>query len=357
MSTNENGGRCCDASCPCQEKIRSLEETVKQFMTAFAEQESRLRAVENELKDRAFVSDVLESTSRNSEIPTGHSEVSHGGAMYDDVRNQIISISQESNRCRDIFVTHLTDATHGTTEVKKNVIPFNCDLRMPMYDGKRFAYITETGWDKHCCRRFGRLDLESFTFEELTSIPAEPYKMFAPCTYGCYHNGTLYMSDYESQLCGYDVEKKKWRRFGITLPNAVDRRDGDGEGRHGVLMSDPNDDDHLYFIGSYVETGLYRIDFDEYTCTLMSKLPPGGHKSFDSLFVRPFPDSESFLVIVQTGGKEWHMYSSRTNKWKKLIGWAGPDQWCSRNFIVYANVTKTFYYHIKGHGHWEIVQL
>ena len=363
MSANENGERCCDAACPCQEKIRSLEEkmrsleeTLKQFMTIFAEQESRLRVVDNELKERAFIADVLESSSKESEIPTGDASAFHGGAVYDSVRKQIISVYQNSNKCRDVFVTHLTDATHGKTEVKKNVIPFETNVRNPIYDGSRFIYFIQAGWDNGTVlsvRRFGRLDLESFIFEELPSLPNQPFKSFAPVFYGCYHHGVVFTCDYDMHLCGYEVEKKSWRRFGIVLPLS-----GGEPWKHGNLLSDPSDEKHLYLLGSYTNTGIYRIDFDAYTCTLLSSAPRSSFRSYDATLVRPCSDSNTFVVIASMGGNDYHMYSSKTNKWKALPGWKGSGiAQHSRCFLVYAEDTKTFYYHIHGRKTWEVVQL
>jgi len=207
-----------------------------------------------ELKDRAFIADILESSSKGSDIPAGDSSVFHGGAIFDDVRKQIISVYQNSNKCRDIFVTRLSDAGHGTLEVKRNVIPFDSNVRNPIYDGSRFVYFVQAGWNNGavlCARRFGRLDLESFTFEELPSLPPEPFKCFAPVFYGCYHYGVVFLADSDMHLCGYEVDKKTWRRFGIVLPL------GGGEPwKHGNLLSDPTDEKHLYFLGSYTKTGI-----------------------------------------------------------------------------------------------------
>ena len=47
-----------------------------------------------------------------------------GGAVFDDARHIIVSISYDANWCRDVFVTQLSDATHGTTTCKKNLVPF-----------------------------------------------------------------------------------------------------------------------------------------------------------------------------------------------------------------------------------------
>ena len=316
----------------------------------FAQLERRIHILE----DRAFIADIIDSTSRDSGIPAGIPGARHGGAIFDEERNQIISVTTDSSNCRDVFVTHLTDANHGTTEVKKNVIPFDCQIRVPMYDGKRFVYFAERGWCNNqvvCGRRFGRLDLDSYSFKELATLPDDPFKMFAPCFHGCYHNGSVYMSDNESQLCRYIIERNEWRRCGIPLPVSG----GDGN-KYGYLLSDPSDENHLYLLGSCTKPGLYRIDFESFTCTMLSPTS-GALSSFDAILVRPRPESNIFAVVAVVGGSAWHAYSSKSNKWKALTDWKGPGcTWC-RGFLAYAQTTKTFYYHIHGQPTWEIVQL
>jgi len=321
-------------------QIQSIEE----LRAAVAELKRDVRALE----DRTFIGDILDSSSRDSGIPAGHTDAFHGGALYDETRNMIISVSQDSNKCRDVHVTHLGDRR---TEVRKNIIPFDCQFRVPMYDGQRFVYFTERARDNDdsvCGRRFGRMDLESLTFEELPPLPAEPFKTFAGTFHGCYHHGVIFMSDDECQICGYDIESGVWRRYGITLPIEGERW------KHGTLLSDPNDEHHLYLLGSYSKPGLYRIDFKSFTCTLLS-LTPGTVKCYDAVLVRSRPESSMFAIVAKTGEK-WHMYSSKSNKWKAL-DWKGPGISWSRDFLVYCQKTKTFYYHIHGQPTWEMVQL
>ena len=158
------------------------------------------------------------------------------------------------------------------------------------------------------------------------------------------------MSDSESQLCRYDIERNEWGRCGITLPN------GDGEPwRHGTLLSDPSDEHHLYFLGSYTKPGLYRIDFESHTYSLLA-LAPGRVMAFDCILVRPRSESDIFAVVAAVEGKAWHVYSSKSNKWKAL-DWKGPCNEWTRSYLVYAQTTKTFYYHIHGQPTFEIVQL
>jgi len=307
--------------------------------------ERRLR----EMEDKLFLADILDSASRDSGIPTGHTDAYHGAALLDEIRHQIISVSRDSNDCRDVFVTNLTTRS---TEVRRNIIPFNVRRRRPIYDGIRFVYFTEAGYNsdrsgEHLLhgRRFGRLNLESFSFEELAPIPEDPFKMFAPVFYGCFHHGVVYMADGDCQLCGYNVERNTWRRYGIILPS-------DGQWKQGSLLSDPTDEHRLYLLAV---TGLYRIDFETLTCTLLSPTPVPIY-TYDAALVRLRPDSEFFAVIV-SGSKGWYMYSSKTNKLKALDSWKPSGTHYTRNFLVYDNASKTFYYHIHGQSTWQIVQL
>ena len=325
----------------------------------YAQLERRLQALETKVEDRLFIADILESSSTDSGVPSGHSAATNGGAFYDEVRHQIISVYRESNNCRDIYITHLTDPFHGTNEVRRNVIPFDVKLRVPIYDGCRFAYFAESGWNDGeviCGRRFGRVDLDTFSFEELPPIPADPFQMFASVFYGCYHHGVVFMSDGESQLCGYDVERGIWKRYGITLPT-IPRSDLE-KYRHGTLISDPDDPMHLYLLSSYARPGFCRIDLEARTCTLLSPSPRRGtFDCYDSVLVRSRPGSDSFVIVVWGIGSSWHMWSSKTHKWKALSDWKEPQADRRRHFLVYAPDTKTFYYRVNGRSTWEAVKL
>jgi len=325
-------GRCSDPE--CQERV--------------AELERRFALLETTVVNWTFLTYILESLSKETEILTGHDDAYNCGAFFDDVRNQIVSFSWESNNCRDVFITHFRDSSHGSTEVVKNVIPFDIRVRTPMYDGKRYFYVPETGWENNelkTCRRFGRFDLESLTFQELASLPAE-FNMFAGIFYGCFFNGFVYIADNESQLCRYNVETNTWERYGITLPV------GGGDKWHlGELLTDSH---NLYIIGSF---GLYQIDLEGRRCINLSSVPDGLDGSRDVILVRPCPESDTFVIVANVAGNSWQLYSSKTGRWKALPDWKGPGITWSRNYLVYSRTTKTFYYHIHGKKTWECVQL
>ena len=324
---------------------RDIFDDIYQLLNANETEIRSLRSEVRSLRSEVLALMVPESSSRESQILTGHSDAWNGGAFLDPVRNQIISFSWESNKCCDFFVTQLRDATHGTTEVKRVDIPFDIRVRNPIYDGSRFFYLAESGYDNGTlrpCRRFGRVDLEDFSFEELAEIP----KDFAAVFHGCFLQGVICMADNESQLWGYSVDTNEWIRYGVALPFT----DGD-KWRHGILLSDGQ---CLYCLGSF---GLHRIEEDMRKCTLISSVPSGLAYTRDSILVLPYAESDCFMIVANVGGSKWSMYSSKTNKWKDLSDWDGPGTQNGRNFLVYSDATKTFYYHIHGKDRWQIVQL
>jgi len=306
---------------------------------------SRLRTAEDEL----FWLKLLHSGNVKSGIPTLHADARHGGAVI--VTNQtevlIISVSLESNQCRDVFITRLADATHGTTEKKENLIPFNNGYRQPMYDGDRYVYFTETTLEAGKGRRFGRLDVVKFTFEELSPLP-EGYKTFCYGFAGCCHFGAVYIPNADSQLCVYDVERNTWFQHGMTIPT-----EGQGWGR---FLSDPRDRSHLYCIGRCTMSNLYLIDLERRQHSILCPLPTQVNE-LDAALVRPSPESDVFVIVARMYDGTWYVFSSKTNTWNLLPSWKKYDNNWIRNFLVYSPASKTFYYHEHGSSTWDIVQL
>jgi hypothetical protein len=157
------------------------------------------------------------------------------------------------------------------------------------------------------------------------------------------------MADSSSQLCGYNIEKRTWSRIGIPLPLET-------ASLYGRLLSDPLDENHLYLLGRWSLSNLYRIDLAAHTCTLLCPTSVRVNE-FDAALVRATPDSEEFYIVAAMDGGSWSMYSSKHNSWKALPDWKKVSSDNIHNFLVYVPQTKTFYYHIRGRSTWEMVQL
>ena len=83
--------------------------------------------------------------------------------MFDDARHIIIvSTSHDANWCRDVFVTQLSDAEHGTTACKKNLIPFCSANHAPVFYGTKHVYFMEYLYQNGNRHRFGRVDVDTW---------------------------------------------------------------------------------------------------------------------------------------------------------------------------------------------------
>ena len=225
------------------------------------------------------------TTSSTSDVFTCHNDASCGGAIYDNTRNAIVSVSYGAYNCCNIYITSLDT---GTTTVKSNIIPYNVLNHAPVYDGKQYVYFMEYMPNNKVNKRFGRIDLETFEFEELQSIPD---KNFAALFSGCFHNGNIYAINGKSELYCYTVLERKWNRCGIRIPSA-----GDASGTR--LLNDPrNESRHIYMMRCGNQDGLYCIDLDEKTVYLLSKPPVAFDQLREALFIHTAYD-EFVLVIA-----------------------------------------------------------
>jgi len=306
-------------------------------------------AEKDQLEERVFVAELELSATKDSGILAGHSDAYRGGAIYDTVRNQIVSVSRASNNCRDVYLTRLNGPTNGKTELKKNAIPFDAFYRFPVYDGARYVYFTEATIDGGKGQKFGRLDLETGTFENLPALPTDPFKHFATGLGGCYSNGVVYMADADSYLCGYSVERAFWFKCGLVLPT-------DGEKQLGRLLSDPLNQRFLYFMGVESKSFLYQIDLKDLTCTILSPLPDKGDE-FSAVLVHPRTSSENFVIVAEMANGKWYMYYSKRNSWRYLSKWKTCSEDCIRSFLVYAPFVKSFFFHINKEKNWQCARV
>ena len=192
-----------------------IQTTLKQTQTKF---ETMERAHTKEQRASAawqVCSLDCQTKSKTTGIATGHEGATCGGAVFDDARHIIVSTSYGANWCRDVFVTQLSDATHGTTTCKKNLVPFSSTNHAPVFDGTKHVYFMERSNKDGNGHRFGRVDVDTWVFEELPQLPGTKFGVvFA----GCWHNGAVYAVDADKQLCAFDVAHNTWSRCGVQLP-------------------------------------------------------------------------------------------------------------------------------------------
>ena len=309
----------------------------------------RLQKLENQLfkvEARLFLAELELSSSYTSNIATSHNDAYHGGAVYDMNRQTIISVSRDSNNSRDIFLTKLTDPTHGSTQKLSNIIPFSAYYRFPVYDGKDSVYFTQFTDNQN---RFGYFDLKNNEFHELESLPGAH---FASPFSGCFNNGIVYYLDSQDQICGYDVEKRTWLRFYITLQT---HKNTQYQCVYGHLLSDPSDPQHLYYLAIKDQQSLFQIDLNTHTCILLCQLP--WNSFLNNTLLIPAPFSDGFIIITCIDDGSWYMYSSKNNTWKQISKWKKAYTEYVNSYLVYSPQYNTFYYHINGCSTWEMAQI
>jgi len=285
--------------------------------------------------------EALESSSSSiSDIPTGHNDAYYCGAICHNKQNIIISMSHGSNSCRDVFVTRLGDRT---TETKKGLIPFSTKYHAPVYDGTQHVYLMETceGGDGV---KFGRIDLDTFGFEELPSLFGKQFSMGFS---GCFHNGSVYAVVNTTDLCCYNVRNRKWSCCGIKLPVV-------GFALVRLLNNPNNKSQHFFMMGCGSKSGLYRIDLDKRSVDLISSPPACYDDNFhDALLIETESDK---YVIVATNGGAWYYYSFKKTSWTPLANWK-PVKGDWRNYLVFSQHAQSFYYHIDKEDKWETVHI
>ena len=285
---------------------------------------------------------IVNSSSSKTEIKTGHKDALDNGAFCDNRRNIIICMSYDSNLCRDVFVTHLDD---GTTEVKKGIVPFFSWYHPPVYDGRQYAYVMEDPYD-NSGRRFGRIDLDTFTFEELEPLPNGK---FAGIFNGCFHDGCVYAVDNKMELCCYNVSDGKWGCCSVKVPAS----NGDC---HAFLLDDFDNKRHFIHVMGYgSQTGLYRIDLDKHTLNLVSSPPCACNVNCRGASLVQIDDNE-FIVVAALMGGQWFCFSSKTGSWVALQKWK-PSSVNYARYLVYSPRMQSFYYHINCTDTWETVQI
>ena len=229
------------------------------------------------------------------------------------------------------------------TEVKQKLIPFDASCHSPVYDGARYVYFMQRGDE-----RFGRVDLESFTFKELSSLSSDK---FAQLSGGCFHRGNVYAVDFHASLCYYNVSDRKWNFPGIRVPKY-------DEDICVKLLNDPhNEANCIYMMSCYgSKGGLYRIDLDKRSVTLLSSPPVAYLYVKESLLVQL--DKDEFIVLAMLQDEIWYCYSSKNGSWTPLHNWKPCHSgFVYQSYLVFSPSMKSFFYHINWTDLWETVKL
>ena len=291
---------------------------------------------------------ISRTKSETTKIRAGHNFPVAGGAVCDSRRRLILSVSdtKESGFCCSVYLTSLEDAAVGTTKCTPACVPFRAGNHAPVYDGTKYVYFMEYSYDEGEGHRFGRLDIDTLTFEELAPLPGTK---FAITFSGCWHNNTVYALDNDQQLCEFDVESNKWSRCSIKIPSPH-------ENARVRLMSNPRDTRHIYAM--VANKGLFVIDLRGLLISsmeLVSSPPVPYDVAREALLVAA--DKETFVLVAALENGVWYAFDSFSSEWTKLSSWKPSPGSLNKNYLVFVPSVHSFYYHTTGSETWEAVSL
>jgi len=278
---------------------------------------------------------LRESRSAQSLIPTVEASSHDGSAFYDPGRNIIVAVSGNGNNCRDVCVTTVTDGTHGTTIRRADIIPFGSHGQYPIFDGVRYAYFCQSEDDDN--NRFGRLDLDNWTFEDLPSIPGS-FKEF--CS-GCCALGKIYAITDEDRMLEFDPATRAWNATPLHIRNEC------------RLLADPLNSGVFYALESN-GGGFFEIDGATFAKTLISS-PEDEldlNQNGEALIVA-LPDMSRVLFTCLSG--TWWCYLFERNEWIQLEHWDDAENGSAHLVIVPFGPSAL--YHQDETDHWLSVNL
>jgi len=294
--------------------------------------DANFKRMEKEAKITSLLSLGASTSSSTSSILTADQYSSNGGAIYDPVHKIILSVSGGCNNGRNLKITQMSDGTHGKSTVSAGVIPFQTAFQYPLFDGTKFTYFFQ---HDNPGNRFGRVNMDTLTFEELPSLPSG---IFLHCCGGCIHNDNIYVINNSNKICEYCVKTQEWKTLNITVP------------ARGRLLNNPNDSEGIYAIFSGQRFS--RINLENETISDLCKPPlrydlEGGNQE-GYLISLPY-----CFIIFASLSSVWHMYHSASDKWIELPKWKRATNFSAH--FVYVPEEHTAFYHVQGCTSWEMV--
>ena len=215
------------------------------------------------------------------------------------------------------------------------IIPYGTHGQYPVYDGRKYTYFfqSEDGGNN----RLGPVDMETMTFEALTSLPSSSYAEFCR---PCFQNDRIYALDSDYHVREYNVETNSWRTTRITAPTK------------GYLLADPADPNFIYCLCSD-SRGLFSMDLAKesisHVCDTPSNFSLGANGEAVLVRVKPL----EFLIFAYLSG--WHVYSSESKRWAPIPNWRETRNG-SGHFLICPEGPRAFY-HVDGSDKWDTVNL
>ena len=249
---------------------------------------------------------------------TGFSHVGHCGAVFDPRRRLAVENSFLVGSGRDVFLTQLD---LGKNEVKKGLVPFDVSKK-PVFDGAKYVYFQE-----HHGKRFGRMDLDTLTFERLESAPRsfEHDSVFA--------GGYVYAFDYEKKGMKYDVAGNKWKQTKLKFEGLANANHPTDPNKYITLCSDGNIRE-VCVLDRKITKYKAKLDGEE-----MHVVPE----------FLPIPGDDGSFFVAITSKKSWKVFSSAADSWE-ILTW--DLTMGNTHAAFYDPGTKCAFYHINGKDKW-----
>jgi len=158
-------------------KVPELKSVVKVEPEQGVQHKMRVCTLRSHLQtgDRALVfyemnkEHIIDTFSVTSDIAFGMPSA-NGGSVYVPELNMIVSNSAELHHGRSVSFVTFRNKTSISKDVKHDAVAFRCANMYPAFDGHDHVYFFQSGEGSN--DKFGRLDVNSRSFETLASLPA-----------------------------------------------------------------------------------------------------------------------------------------------------------------------------------------
>jgi len=324
-------------------KVPELKAIVKIEPQTGIEQKMRVCTLRNHLQagDRALVffelnkQHILDTFSVSSDVAFTMPAV-NGGSVYVPERNLIVSNSDETKHGRSVLFTTFRNTTTVSKDLKHDIISFRCGGMYPAFDGHDYVYFFQNGEGAN--NKFGRLDLNTRSFEMLASIPNGS---FLPHTSAAANPQHVYAMDNKMGIWDYCVDLDTWTDTHIRLDQPA------------RLFFDPVDLDTIVaFCGE--EEGIYSVDVEAGTKEKISSPPkPFSLRTNRDAFLARISHEQFLMFAFLSDG--WYLFDSADKSWSKFENWDNPAKDSSSFFIEPA--TRIAFYAVSGGRNLHMVEL
>jgi len=244
-------------------------------------------------------------------------------SVYVPERGLIVSNSAEQRHGRTVSFTHFHNKVSISSDVKHDAIAFRCGDTYPVFDGHDYVYFFQSGEGSN--NKFGRLDLNTRSFEMLAPLPAGS---FLPHTGAAANPQHIYAMDNKLSIWDYCVDLDTWTDTQIRLEQSA------------RLFFDPVDlDTIIAFCGQ--DEGIYSVDIEAGTKEKISSPPkPFNLKNNrDAFFARTSSEQFFMFSYLEDG---WYLFDSRDKSWTKFENWDKPSD-KSASFFIEPTTRIAFY--------------